>query len=192
MKKLILILNALLLTLLLTACLPSDYENVNDTPDETLPAPQTYDELYSLYDFVQRDMTKAELEEKFGEGSPSYDEYGDIKFFNYYNAEKSAGVSIIYKNDIVETKMLYFNKKANLVPFSGRFNDALVPEIKSNMTVEDAVKLMNSTPLELSCTYNPEGPLDMAKIYCWYNEDSSNFMMHTENGVISNVALYRS
>lgn len=192
MKKLTSILLALVMVLTLTSCLPSNYESVNDTPDETLPAPQTRDELYSLYDAIERDMTKAELESKFGSGTPSYDEYGDVKYINYYNSTKSAGVSVIYDSqDVVETKMLYFNKKANLVPFSGRYDDAQVSYVKSDMTVEEAVKLMNSTPLELSCTYNDGGPLDMAKIYCWYNEDTSNFMLHTENGIINNVALYR-
>ncbi len=192
MKKFTSILLTLAMMLTLASCLPSDYKNVNDTPDETLPAPQTRDELYSLYDAVGRDMTKSQIEAIFGSGTPSHDDYGDVKYINYYNSTKSAGVSIIYDSEgVVETKMLYFNKKSNLVPFSGRYDDSKVSYVKSDMTVEEAVKLMGSTPLELSCTYNDGGPLNMAKIYCWYNEDTSNFMLHTENGIINNVALYR-
>lgn len=192
MKKFTSILLTFTMIFTLAGCLPSDYKNVNDTPDETLPAPQTRNELYSLYDAVERDMTKAQIEAILGSGTPSHDDYGDVKYINYYNPTKSAGVSIIYDSeDVVETKMLYFNKKANLVPFSGRYDDAKVPYIKSGMTVEEALKHMGSAPLELSCTYNDGGPLNMAKIYCWYNEDTSNFMLHTENGTINNVVLYR-
>lgn len=192
MKKFTSILLALALVLTLTSCLPNDYANVDDTPDESLPAPQTKEELYSLYDMIERDMTKAEVEARLGAGEPAYDDFGDVKYMNYFNETKSAGVSVIYDDGVVETKMLYFNKKANLVPFSGRYIDEKVPEVKSDMTVEAAVELMGSAPLELSCTYDEDGPLDMNKIYCWYNEDTSNFMLHTENGIIENVALYRS
>lgn len=193
MKKITTLILALMLTLSLSACLPNDYSNVNDTPDENLPAPATKEELYSLYDAVSRDMTKAQIEASLGEGTPMLDDYGDVKYYNYYNETKSAGVSVIYDIDeTVQTKMLYFNTKANLVPFSGRFDEEKVPAIKSNMTVEDAIKIMNSTPLELSCTYKTDGPLSMAKIYCWYNEDTTNFMLHTENGTINNVALYKN
>jgi len=192
MKKIKILLPVLAILLVLCACMPNDYAGVSDLPDENLPAPQSKEELYSLYDAIERDMTKTAVEEMFGEGEKKFDEYGDVKYINYYNDTKSAGVSVIYSDkDTVKTKMLYFNKKASLVPFSGRFDDSLVPDVKSDMTVEDALAVMGSAPLELSCTYNESGPLDMAKIYCWYNEDESNFMLHTENGIINNVALYR-
>lgn len=192
MKKFTLTLLALALVFTLTSCLPNDYANIDDTPDENLPAPQTKEELYSLYDMIERDMTRAEVESKLGTGEPSYDDFGDVKYINYFNDTKSAGVSIIYDDDVVEKKMLYFNTKTNLVPFSGRYIDEKVSEVKSDMTVEAAVEVMGSTPLELSCTYDKDGPLDMNKIYCWYNEDTSSFMLHTENGIIENVVLYRS
>ncbi len=192
MKKLISLLLALTIALTLTACLPNDYASVDDVPDENLPAPQTKEELYSLYSKLDRDMTKPDIEAMFGEGEPQVDEYGDVKYINYYNETKSAGVSVIYDDEVIKSKMLIFNKKANLIPFSGRYIDENVPSVKSDVTVEDALEIMGSAPLELSCTYGNDGPLDMAKIYCWYNEDGSNFMIHTDNGVISNVALYRS
>ncbi len=192
MKKFTTILLALTLVLTLCSCFPNDFTDVNDTPDEMLPAPATKEELYSLYDVIERDMTRAQIEEKLGAGEPKTDEYGDVKYINYYNTTKSAGVSVIYDDGVVETKTLFFNSKKNLVPFSGRYIDEKVPEIKSDMTVETAVEIMGSYPLELSCKYDDDGPLDMDKIYCWYNEDTSNFMLHTENGIIENVALYRS
>lgn len=181
---------ALLLTL--TACLPNDFSDIEDRPDENLPAPATKEELYSLYDAVGRDMTRTQVEEKLGTGEPKHDNFGDVKYITYYNEAKSAGVSVIYDDGIVKNKMLFFNSKKNLVPFSGRYTDEKIPEIKSDMTVENAIKIMGSTPLELSCTYDDDSPLDMDKIYCWYNEDASSFMLHTENGIIENVALYRN
>ncbi|MBE6965774.1 MAG: hypothetical protein IJB42_01715 [Oscillospiraceae bacterium] len=192
MKKFTTILLTLALILTLTACLPNDFADVNDKPNDNLPAPATKEELYSLYDAIERDMTRSEIEAKFGTGEPKTDNYGDVKYINYYNEKKSAGVSVIYDDGIVETKMLFFNSKKNLVPFSGRYIDEKIPEVKSDMTVENAIKIMGSAPLELSCTYDDDGPLDMDKIYCWYNEDASNFMLHTENGIIENVALYRN
>ena len=192
MKKFTPIFLTLMVALLLCSCYPSIYENVNDVPDESLPAPQSAEELYSLYDTVSRDMTKDELTLKHGEGTPSFDDYGDLKFITYFNDTKSAGVSITFNKDgTVLSKTLYFNKKENLIPFSGRYIDEKIPLIKTDMSVESAVKEMNSTPLELSCYYLDDGPLSANKIYCWYNEDGSNFMLHTEKGTVSNVALYR-
>ena len=83
------------LILTLCSCLPNDYADINDTPDENLPAPATREELYSLSDVIERDMTRADVEKKLGTGEEKRDDYGDVKYINYYNEEKSAGVSVI-------------------------------------------------------------------------------------------------
>ena len=62
--------------------------------------------------------------------------------------------------------------------------------VKSDVTVTKAIEIMESTPLELSCTYDKTGPVSAKKLYGWYNEDGSNFMLHTENGLITNVVYY--
>ncbi len=191
MKKTALILISSMLLLMLTSCLPSEYENVVDTPDASLPAPASVEEAYSLYNSVERDMTVAELEALFGSGEPVYDDFGRIKYMNYFNDKKSAGVSVIYDGDVVLTKMLFFNTKRNLVPFSGRFDESKIPLIKDNMTVTAVKDVMGSMPLELSCSFLPDGPLSTKKIYCWYNEDASSFMIHTENDLVTNVVLHR-
>ncbi|MBR5543412.1 MAG: hypothetical protein IKU65_04885 [Oscillospiraceae bacterium] len=192
MKKFILLLLAVCIALSVTSCLPSYYKNVNDTPDENLPAPESMEELYSLYNTVSGKTTKAELDSAFGEAVPSYDDYGEVKFVTYFNETKSAGVSVIFdENDTVTTKTLYFNKKANLIPFSGRFDSDKISLVKSDMLTADALAVMGSSPLELSCAYGDSGPLDMDQIFCWYNEDGSNFMIHTETGSITNIVLYR-
>ncbi len=191
MKKLIPLFLVIVLTL--CSCLPSYYENVDDTPKETLPAPQSVDELYSLYSVVDSGMTKEDLDSRFGEPTPSYDEYGEVIFYTYFNETKSAGVSVAFDPDNkVLSKTLYFNTKWNLVPFSGRYISEKIPEIKTDMFVEAAIDEMGSRPLELSHRYGNQGPEDAANIYCWYNEDGSNFMIHTKNGLIENVALYRN
>ena len=193
MKKILSLILSSALILMLASCLPSDFEDVNDVPDPNLPAPATAEDLYSLYNQVERDMTKSQIEALLGSGVPSYNEFDELKFTSYFNETKSAGVSVIYTaEDVVSTKMLYFNTKKNLVPFSGRFDADKISLIKDNMSVASACEVMGSTPLELSCEYNPDGPLSTNKIYSWYNEDSSNFMLHTEDDLITNVALYRS
>ncbi len=191
MKKFLSIILSSLLLLTLASCLPDDYKNVNDTPEENLPAPATYEELYSLYNAIERDMTRADVEALFGEGKPSYDDFGDLKFLTYFNETKSAGVSLVYSADgVVTTKTLYFNTKKNLIPFSGRFDRAKIPDIKDDISVVSASEVMGSLPLELSCQYLSDGPQSMNKIYCWYNEDASSFMIHTESDLVKNVALY--
>lgn len=192
MKKNAFILILSMLLLMLTSCLPSEYENVADTPDSNLPAPESAEELYSMYNAVERGMTAAELEAKLGSGEPVYDEFGRIKYLNYFNDKKSAGVTVIYDGDVVLTKTLYFNTKRNLVPFSGRFDESKIPLIKNDMTVSAAKEVMGSMPLEISCNFLPDGPLSTKKIYCWYNEDASSFMIHTENDLVSNVVLHRN
>ena len=192
MKKFVISALTFIMILTLCSCLPNDFKNVNDTPVESLPAPQSLEEVYSLYSKTERNMSKADLDALFGEGTPILDEFGDIKFYNYYNDIKSAGVSVIFdENDVIKTKTLFFNTKQNLIPFSEPYVELNVPSVKSGLALEDAIKIMdNAVPLELSCTFSKEGPLNHEKIYCWYNEDSSNFMLHTENGIIKNVALY--
>lgn len=193
MKKFVFILLCAALTFSLAGCMQGEYTDVNDTPDTSLPAPTSHDELYSLYNKIQRDMTKAQADALFGDGEPVLDDYGDIKYYNYLNDKKSAGVSVIYDvDDVVKTKLLWFNSKKSLVPFSGRYDNDKISKVKSGMTVEKAVEVMGSSPLELSCTFGNEGPLNMKKIYCWYNEDTSNFMLHTDDGTIENVVLYRN
>ena len=191
MKKLIPLILVLVLTL--CSCLPSNYENVDDTPKENLPAPQSYDELYSLYSVVDSKMTKNDLDALYGEPTPSYDDYGTPLFYTYFNATKSAGVSIIFnEEEKVLSKTLYFNTKKNLIPFSGRYINEKIPDIKKDMFVAAAINEMGSKPLELSHRYGTEGPESSTNIYCWYNEDGSNFMIHSKNGLIENVALYRN
>ncbi len=190
MKKLIPL--VLALVLLLSSCISSEVDRVPDIPDESLPAPQTVEELYSLYDAVGQDMPKSELDLLYGEPTPSYDDFGDVKFYTYFNASKSAGVSVIFDIDEkLSTKMLFFNTKKNLIPFSGSYINEKIPLIKTDMSVDSAIKEMGSVPLELSCQYTSDGPDNTKNIYCWYNEDGSNFMIHTSRGLIENVALYR-
>ncbi len=192
MKKITATLLALMLLFTITGCFPNEYSHVNDSVDPTKPAPKTFEEAYSLYNKVERGMTKTDIEQMFGEGQVSRDAYGDVSHITYFNETKSAGVSVIYEyNDIVKAKTLFFNTKRNLVPFSGRFDKNKIPSIKSDMSVTEAIRIMDSTPLEISCVYGEQGPLDFKKIYCWYNEDASSFMLHTERDVIANVALYK-
>ncbi len=190
MKKLIPLM--LIIILLLSSCFSTEVEKVEDIPDENLPAPQSIDELYELYGNVSQGMTKEELDSLYGEPTPSYDDFGDIKFYTYFNEIKSSGVSVIFDtNDTVATKILFFNSKTNLIPFSGRYIDEKIPLIKTDMSLEAAASEMGSSPLEISCQYTNEGPDSTKNIFCWYNEDGSNFMVHTETGIISNVILYR-
>lgn len=191
MKKLIPL--VLAFVLLFSSCFSFLDENVPDTPDENLPAPQTKDELYSLYSKVSRGQTKAELDELFGEPTPSYNEYGELKFYTYFNETKSAGVSVIFDEDeVVDAKNLFFNTKYNLVPFSGRYINENIHLIKTDTAVSKAIEIMEgSEPLELSCRYGDDGPDDTLNIYAWYNEDGASFMLHTNKGLVENVALYR-
>ena len=192
MKKTLSLLLATLMLFTLFSCVETPYENVKDVPDENLPAPESKEELYSLYDAVERDMPKPSVEALFGEGIPAYDDYGDIKYITYHNETKSAGVSLYFdKNDLVIIKTLFFNKKENLIPFSGRFFDNKTSLIKEKMTIENAIEIMGTRPLELSCQFDQAGPLSTKKIYCWYNEDGSNFMVNTEDGVIESVVVFR-
>ena len=193
MKKLSLAVLAAILTLTLCACIPSDYKNIDDTPDPNLPAPQSVEELYSVYGKIGRDMTRAEIAAIFGEGEPVPDDYGDIKYTNYYNETKSAGASVVFdENDVILMKTLFFNNKRNLIPFSEGFDFDSIPKIQSDMPVSVAADIMGSTPLELSCTYNSDGPDSAKKIYGWYNENADNLLLHTENGIIENVVFYRN
>ncbi len=191
MKKTVLYILTAMLLFSFASCIPSEYKNVNDAPDENLPAPQTKEELYSLYNAVNRGMTRSEAEAKFGEGKTSLDDYGDEKFTTYFNEKKSAGVSLAYDEDgKVTSKTLYFNNKRNLIPFSGRFDDNDINYIKTDMSISAAKEKIGSEPLELSVTFLDDGPSSTRRIYCWYNEDSSSFMVHTKNGLVENIALY--
>lgn len=191
MKKIFLLAVSFAVIFSLSSCLPSEYKNVEDSPDESLPAPQTKEELYSLYDQVDRGMTRADAVSKFGEGKVSLDDYGEEKFTTYFNETKSAGVSLSFDADEkVISKTLYFNDKRNLIPFSGRFESDSIHYIKTDMSVSEAKEIMGSEPLELSVAYLSDGPMSTRKIYCWYNEDSSSFMIHTKNELVENIALY--
>lgn len=191
MKKITATILAALLLFTVAGCFPDEYKHIKDSADPNKPAPETFEEAYSLYNRVERGMNKTDIEAMFGKGEVSYDDYGDVSHITYFNETKSAGVSVIYEyDDSVKAKTLFFNTKKNLVPFSERFDKNKIPSIKSDMSVAEAKQIMGTSPLEISCTYGEESPLDFKKIYCWYNEDASSFMLHTERDVITNVALY--
>ncbi len=190
MKKLIPL--VLALVVLLSSCLESEVDKAPDIPNEALPAPETKEELYSLYSAVGYGQPKEELDSLYGEPTPSYDDFGLVKFYTYFNQTKSAGVSVIFDNEQkLKIKTLFFNTKQNLIPFSGRYDDDKIRLIKTDMALDSAIDTMSSTPLELSCEYSKDGPDSTKNIYCWYNENGDNFMIHTENGFVENVALYR-
>lgn len=189
MKKLIPLI--LLIVLALTGCFPSYYADVDNTPDPNLPAPQSIEELYSLYNTVERDMSKAELDELYGEPTPS--EYaGEIMFYKYFNETKSAGVAVYFSEDNKVTgKTLFYNTKSNLVPFSNRYIYEKIQEVKPDMTIDDAIEVMDGAiPLEISCTYGKDGPESSKNIYYWCNEDGSIFRIDTNNGIIENCVRY--
>ena len=159
-------------------------------PDPNLPAPESYEELYSLYNEVSRGMSKAELDERYGDPTPK-DYKGEIMYYTYFNETKSAGVSVYFNdNDRVTGKTLFYNDKNNLVPFSGRYIHDNIANVKEDMTIEAAVTEMGAVPLEISCTYGKDGPESSNNIYFWCNEDGSIFRIDTENGVITNCIRY--
>ncbi|MBR3848277.1 MAG: hypothetical protein IKM21_03185 [Oscillospiraceae bacterium] len=188
MKKLIPIFLLILFTL--TGCFSSIYDDIENTPDPDLPAPQSVEELYSLYSAVEQGMTKAELTERYGEPTPA-DYKGEIMYYKYFNETKSAGVAVYFNdNDKVTGKTLFYNNKSNLIPFSGRYSYDKLSNLKEDMTIEAAIAEMGSHPLEVSCTYGTDGPESAKNIYVWYNEDGSTLMINTDNGVIESIIRY--
>lgn len=191
MKKLIALILSLIICFSLTACFPSNHDEIDDTPKENLPAPETFDELYGVYSVIDRGMSREEITALFGEPTAVLDDYGEPKYWNYFNETKSAGATIVFDNDnIIRSKTLFFNTKKNLIPFSGRFDKDSVNLLKKDMPVEKASEIIGASALELSCQYGDGGPLNAKKIFCWYNEDGSNLMIHTENGIIKNIVFY--
>ncbi len=188
MKKLIPIF--LLIVLTLTGCFSSLYDDIENTPDPNLPAPQSMEELYSLYNEVEQGMSKSELTERFGEPIPA-DYKGEVMYYKYFNETKSAGVAVYFNdNEKVTGKTLFYNSKENLIPFSGSYIYEKVSNLKEDMTIESAIKEMGSRPLEISCTYGTDGPESSKNIYVWYNEDGSALMINTNNGIIESIVRY--
>ena len=188
MKKLIPAFLLILFTL--TGCFSSIYDDIENTPDPNLPAPQSVEELYSLYNAVEQGMTKAELTERYGEPTPA--EYkGELMYYKYFNETKSAGVAVYFNDhEKVTGKTLFYNKKASLIPFSGRYVYDKISNLKEEMTIEAAITEMGSNPLEISCTYGTDGPESAKNIYVWYNEDGSTLMLTTDNGIVKSIIRY--
>ncbi len=188
MKKIILLLLALLMVFSVTSCFPDEYEGIDDTPDKNLPAPETVDELYSVYNQINYDMSKKNVEELFGKGELSSDKAS----MTYYNETKSAGVTILYSsNDQIQAKTLFFNTKKNLVPFSKGFDDDKVAKIERDSSIASAVEIIGSSPLEISCTYGKNGPDDLKLLYAWFNEDGSSLILEVSAGKIENIMVHR-
>ena len=188
MKKLIPIF--LLILFILTGCFSSIYDEIENKPDPNLPAPQSVEELYSLYNEVSQGMEKAELDKIYGEATPA-DYKGEIMYYKYFNETKSAGVAVYFNdNNKVTGKTLFYNNKSNLIPFSGRYIYDKISNLKEDMTIEAAITEMGSRPLEISCTYGADGPESSKNIYVWYNEDGSTLMINTNNGVIESIIRY--
>lgn len=157
--------------------------------DPTAVAPETREELYSYYDQINRNMTREQVEALFGEGEIKYDEGGIEMYRSYRNEKKSAGVNIIYKaNDKVYGKILYYNKAADLVQFSNEYIEERIPEIKEGQLLKKAEEVFG-TSIEIACTYSDETVGQTSKIHSWFNEDGTNFQVHTTDDVITSRVL---
>ncbi len=187
MKKTLLALLALLMVFSITACFPDEYEGINNTPDKNLPAPETVEELYSVYDQIDYDMSKKNVEELFGKGELSSDKVS----LTYYNETKSAGVTILYSsNDQIQAKTLFYNTKKNLIPFSDGFDHKKVSKIERDSSIASAAEIIGSAPLELSCTYGKNGPDDLKLLYIWLNKDGSSLVLEVSSGKIENIMVH--
>lgn len=188
MKKKMLLATVLCALFVLCGCMAED-----DVPvyDETAVPPETREELYSYYNQIERDMTRAQVEELFGKGLIRYDEDGIEMYSIYCNEKKSAGVNIIYRpNDTVYSKILYYNKAADLVPFSNEYIESKIPDIEDGGALAVAEELFGAG-LELVCTYNETNASQDAKIFSWFNADGTNFQIHATNGVVTSRVLNR-
>ncbi len=188
MKKKMCFAAIMCMLLILCGCIAED-----DVPvyDETAIPPETREELYSYYDQIERDMTREQVEALLGEGQVKYDEDGIEMYCTYCNEKKSAGVNVIYRpNNTVYSKILYYNKAANLVPFSNEYIENKIPEIEDGGALADAEELFGSG-LEIVCTYNETNASQDAKIFSWFNADGTNFQIHATNGVVTSRVLNR-
>lgn len=189
MKKFLSLATLVLLLFSLCSCLPGDEEDVI-TIDPTATPPATREELYSYYDQIHRGMTRADIEALFGKGEAKQDEDGQETFIMYKNEKKSAGVNIIYAfDDTVHSKILYYNKAADLVPFCTPFDESKISELEENMPVSKATEVFGGPGLEIACEYSANSPTDYSKILSWFNADGSNFQIHTNNETISQRVL---
>lgn len=191
MKKFLIAVIAIIMLLSLNSCFGFIFNEPEEvvTIDETAIPPETMDELYSYYNKIDRGTTKAEVEALFGKGEVKY-EGDDVELFTVYkNEKKSAGVNIIYNyDDTVSAKVLYYNKSADLVKFSNEFDEDKIPELSEKDPVAKAEELFGKG-LEIGCQYNANSPTGYSKILSWFNEDGSNFQIHTNNELIQQMIL---
>ncbi len=190
MKKILIAVIAIIMLLSLNSCFGFIFNEPEEeiVIDETAIPPETMEELYSYYDKIERGMTKAEIEALFGTGEIKYDDEMEI-FTSYKNEKKSAGVNIIYNyDDTVSAKILYYNKSADLVKFSNEFDEDNIPELSEKDPVSKAEGFFGKG-LEIGCQYNANSPTGYSKILSWFNEDGSNFQIHTNNELIQQMIL---
>ena len=188
MKKFILFSLTVLMLLSFFSCgLMQEEEEV--IIDPTATPPETVEELYSYYNQINRGMSREEVEKLFGEGEVKYDEDGVENFTSYKNEIKSAGVNVIYAyDDTVSAKILYYNKSADLVKFSSSFDENKISELSENEPVAKAEQLFGKS-LEIGCIYSLNSPTGYSKILSWFNEDGSNFQIHTNNELIDQLVF---
>ncbi|MBR5272227.1 MAG: hypothetical protein IKU25_02385 [Clostridia bacterium] len=190
MKKFLCLILSVILILSMTSCsLFDDGEVVDAKSDPNLPAPETLEELYSYYNQVERGMTRAQIEAKFGVGEDSFDEEGAKTFTTYKNEKKSAGVTVIYSfDDSVSAKILYYNNAKDLVKFCTPFDEAKLEKLEQDQLMKNVREILGDG-LELSCEYSANSLTNFSKIYSWFNEDGSNLQFYTDNDVVKQMVL---
>lgn len=190
MKKFSLLVLCAVLLLSLCSCFSTNDGEDKVIIDPNATPPATKEELYSYYNKVERGMKRADVEKLFGKGEKKYTEDGEEKFTSYINDKRSAGVNVIYSfDDAVLTKILYYNKAADLVPFSSKFYEDRIPQIKEKMPVSKAEEVFGGSGLEIACAYSANSPTSYSKILSWFNADGSNFQIHTNNEIIKQRVL---
>ncbi|MEG2377343.1 MAG: hypothetical protein RSC43_03190, partial [Clostridia bacterium] len=156
--------------------------------DPTAKPPETREELYSYYNQIKRGMKKEQVEALFGKGTVKQSDDGENMFTLYINEEKSAGVNIIYSfDDIVRTKLLYYNKAGDLTKFSNPFDEKKISEIEEKDQVAKANEVLGGAGLEIAYEFSQNSPTDYSKIIVWYNKNGSSFQLNTNNETITKV-----
>ena len=182
MKKFICLILSAIMVLSITSCsLLDDGEPpvVNIDPDAVPPG--SVEELYSYYDQVQRNMTKKTIDKLLGKGEESRTENGLM--VKYRNESKSAGVDVVYTDGgVVSSKILYYNKQADVAKFCTPFKKEQINELDTNMLVKN-IKEVLGDGIEVACQYNMNSSGGFSKIYIWFNEDGSSLQVHADDDI---------
>lgn len=169
---------------------PSTTTTTDSGPAINTTSTEARQKVFALYDKVQLNQTKIEVDAALGTGKQdeSYD-----KAYNYMDKDNKYGVSVIFNDSHQATsKTAIYQTHKELAPLTGKaVTRAQSNQILKGMKYDEVKAVLGSEGVEVSATQIPFENKKVSYILRWANTDGSCIqVVLLTDGTVGNVLYF--